>query len=161
RLTRLCVGSVLFISTALASHAQTQSPGPAPTSAVPSSPVHVTAPAPALGPGPLSDALALYRKGDLDSAIQKYREILQVEPKSSGAYAGLTRVYLKRKDVQEASDTISQAVQLADDPTVHVALGEVYFRQGKIHDAEVEWAKVVNSGRQDARAYFGLARVRW
>jgi hypothetical protein len=44
---------------------------------------------------------------------------------------------------------------------VRVALGELYFRQGKIHDAEAEWVKVINSGRQDARAYFGIARVRW
>ena len=40
-------------------------------------------------------------------------------------------------------------------------LGELYFRQGKIHDAEAEWVKVINSGRQDARAYLGIARVRW
>jgi aspartyl protease len=44
---------------------------------------------------------------------------------------------------------------------VHVALGELYFRLGRIGDAEAEWVKVVNSGRQDAHAYLGLARVRW
>jgi predicted aspartyl protease/Flp pilus assembly protein TadD len=161
RLTPLSVGSVVFISFALTSHAQSQSQGPAPTPVASSGSAHVIAPAPALGPGPLSDAMALYRKGDFDSAIQKYRDVLQSDPKAAGAYAGLTRVYLKRKDVQEASDTISKALRVADDPTLHVALGEVYFRQGKIHDAEVEWAKVINSGRPDARAYLGLARVRW
>jgi hypothetical protein len=29
----------------------------------------------------------------------------------------------------------------------------VYFRQGKIHEAEEEWIKIVNAGRQDSRAY--------
>ena len=103
----------------------------------------------------------MYRKGDFDTAIRKYQQILQENPPSPDAYAGLIRTYLKKKDVQQAYDTATQALQVADSTPIHVALGEVYFRQGKIHDAEVEWAKVVNSGRQDARAYLGLARVRW
>ena len=81
RLTPLSVGSVVFISFALTSHAQSQSQGPAPTPVASSGSAHVIAPAPALGPGPLSDAMALYRKGDFDSAIQKYRDVLQSDPK--------------------------------------------------------------------------------
>src|SRR5262249_43536128 len=45
-------------------------------------------------------------------------------------------------------------------PGVHVALGEVYFRQGKISEAEKEWLDVANSGSRDAHVYIGLARVR-
>jgi len=40
-----------------------------------------------------------------------------------------------------------------------VALGEVLFRQGKIHEAEDVWAGVINEGHREARAYLGLARV--
>ena len=112
-------------------------------------------------PAPLTDALELYRKGDFDGAIQKYQQVLELNPKSTEAYAGLTRVYLKAKDVQQASDTIPKALQVNDVPELHVALGEVYFRQGKISPAEHKWVQVLNSGRADARAYLGLARVRW
>jgi tetratricopeptide (TPR) repeat protein len=112
-------------------------------------------------PSPLGEALTLYRKGDFDGSIRDYQQVLLENPSSAEAYAGLTRVYLKKKDVQQASDTIHKALQVADTPAVHVALGEVYFRQGKISDAEVEWVKVINSGYADARAYLGLARVRW
>jgi len=112
-------------------------------------------------PSPLTDALALYRKGSFDEAITKYQGVLHDKPNSPDAYAGLIRTYLKKKDVQQAADIANQAIQVADATPVHVALGELYFRQGKIHDAEAEWVKVINSGRQDARAYLGLARVRW
>lgn len=123
----------------------------------------VSSPRPAHSPplGPLDAAFTLYRRGDFDGAIHDYHQILQQNPASPEAYAGLTRVYLKKRDIAQASATVHQALQAADGPEVHVALGEVYFRQGKISDAELEWAKVINAGHSDARAYLGLARVRW
>src|SRR5580692_7165942 len=42
----------------------------------------------------LIEARDYYRKGDLDRSIEKYRQVLQMMPNSSDAYAGLTRVYL-------------------------------------------------------------------
>jgi predicted aspartyl protease len=109
----------------------------------------------------LSEAQGFYRKGDFEEAIQKYEQVLHEWPNSSDAYAGLTRVYLKKKDVTRADATVTAGLRIADSPTLHVALGEVYFRQGKISEAEDQWIKVINSGHEDARAYLGLARVRW
>ena len=43
---------------------------------------------------------------------------------------------------------------------MQLAPAEVWFRQGKIAEAEKEWVEVVNSGYPEARAYLGLARVR-
>ena len=87
--------------------------------------------------------------------------MLQERPKSPDAYAGLTRVYLKKKDVAKANETITKALEVANSPVVRVALGEVYFRQGKIPEAEREWVNVINAGYPNAWAYMGLARVRW
>ena len=109
---------------------------------------------------PLTEALALYRKGNLTGAIEKYQQVLQSDPKSPEAYAGLTRVYLKQRNVDLASETATKGLALTNSPRVRVALGEVDFRQGKIHEAEQEWVDVIKSGDQDARAYLGLARVR-
>ena len=117
----------------------------------------VASPAP---PNPLGEAKALFRKGDFDGAIQKYQQILQENPTSPDAYAGLTRVYLKKKDVKQAHETATKGLGTADASVLRVAVGEVYFRQGEIHKAESEWVNVINSGHPDARAYFGLARVR-
>lgn len=110
---------------------------------------------------PLADALTLYRKGDLDGAVQKYKQTLLDDPKSPDAYAGLIRTYLKMKDVERASQAATKALEVADSPPVRVAVGEVYFRQGRIGDAETEFRNVLKSGQPDPRAYLGLARVYW
>jgi tetratricopeptide (TPR) repeat protein len=108
---------------------------------------------------PLNDASRLFQQGQFDAAIQKYQQIIANNPKSSAAYAGLTRVYLKQENVRLADENITKGVQVADGPFVRVALGEVYFREGKISDAEREWVNVINSGHIIARAYLGLARI--
>jgi tetratricopeptide (TPR) repeat protein len=115
--------------------------------------------APDLASDLLAESNHLYRKGEFDTAIQKYNAILQANPKTPEAYAGLARVYLKQKHVEQAYDTISKGLLLADSAPVRVALGEVYFRQGKILEAGREWEKVIDEGHSDARAYWGLARV--
>jgi tetratricopeptide (TPR) repeat protein len=107
---------------------------------------------------PLGDATTLARKGDFDAAIEKFQQLLKERPNSPDAYAGLTRVYLKKKDLVRAFDTVTKGMQVSDAVTLHVALGEVYFRQGKIPEAEQEWVKAINSGHPSARAYLGVAQ---
>ncbi len=108
----------------------------------------------------LSEAQSLYRTGRLDAAIEKYRLMLQVNPRSPEAHAGLARIYLKQGNVNLASETVRDGLTLSDSPELRVALGEIYFRQGKISEAEEEWRKITDSGFSDGRAYLGLARVR-
>jgi len=109
---------------------------------------------------PLGEAMVLYRKGDFDGAIGKYQALLQAKPNSPDAYAGLVRVYLKQKKVAQAAETAERGLAVSDSAPIRVAHAEVLFRQGKIEDAEREWANVINSGHPEARAYLGLARVR-
>ena len=132
----------------------------APAALPPTPAISPSAPASDAPPDPLGEARALARKGDFDAAIKKYQQLLQGKPKSPDAYAGLTRVYLNRKDVTQANETVNKGLQVADSWPVRVALGEVYFRQGKISEAEKEWVDVINSWHRAARAYLGLARVR-
>ena len=143
------------------SPSQSQSPSSAAApSTLQSSPTVEISAEPATAPDPLGDATRLFRKGDFDGAVQKYQQLLQEKPNSPDVYIGLTHVYLQKKDVKRANDTVTKGLQVADSPLVRVALGEVYFRQGRIREAEQEWVNVINSGHQQARAYLGLARVR-
>ena len=109
---------------------------------------------------PLSEARILYRKGDFDGAITKYQEFLKDHPRSPDAFAGIARANLKQKDVDHAAEIVDQGLKVTDAPRLHVARGEVWFRQGKLAEAEKEWVDVVNSGYPEARAYLGLARMR-
>lgn len=106
-----------------------------------------------------AEAQKLYREGHFEEATQKYLQLLQAQPQSPEAYAGLARVYLKQKRVQQAHEIISKGLALADSPTIRVAEGEVLFREGKLPEAESEWLAVINSGHEYARAHLGLARV--
>ncbi len=106
-----------------------------------------------------AEALSFYREGHFDEAAQKYQQLLQTQPISPEAYAGLTRAYLKLKRVREAHETIVKGLSVTDSASAHVALGEVLFREGKISEAEREWMGVTNSGHADARVHLGLARV--
>lgn len=127
-------------------------------SAVPAATSPTAAPAPASNP--LGEAHALYRKGDFDGAISIYKDILKDHPKNPDAWAGLVRIYLKQRNVDLAAQTADQGIAQGNAPRVRVARAEVWFRQGRISDAEGEWVAVVNSGLPEPRAFLGLARVR-
>jgi len=108
----------------------------------------------------LAKAAQFYRTGKLDEAAREYNGLIQAEPASALAYAGLVRVYLKQKKPAEAYTAAGKAIELA--PTLdgsRVAMGEVYFRQGKMADAETQFATLVRQGTKEARAYLGLSRI--
>ena len=126
---------------------------------------HSAEPPPAAPPvpaalSPLGDARALYGKGAFEPAIEKYQEFIKDHPNSPDGFAGLVRTYLKLKNVEEALKTADQGIAQANHPRTRVARAEVWFRQGKIAEAEKEWVDVVNSGYPEARAYLGLSRER-
>lgn len=108
----------------------------------------------------ISEALQRYRTGQFDEAIEKYRSVLQQDPKSGDAYAGVSRCLLKQQKIPEALETAKKGVAEApDSPSAHTALGEVLFRQGDLHEADVEWVKAANAPHPDARALLGIARL--
>jgi tetratricopeptide (TPR) repeat protein len=111
--------------------------------------------------GPLAGAQMLYRTGRFDEAIAAYEAILpRGGANAAAAYAGLARVYLKEKRPAEAYDAAMKGVALTPGraPAV-VALGEVYFRQGKLAEAEQMFLKPLLACNLDARAYLGLTRL--
>jgi tetratricopeptide (TPR) repeat protein len=111
--------------------------------------------------GPMAAAVKLYRTGKFDEAIAAYNAIIPAGgPEAAAAYAGLARVYLQRKDPADAYTAAMKAVALTPDraPAI-VALGEVYFRQGRIPEAEADFLKPLQACNLDARAYLGLNRI--
>ncbi|HLV87692.1 MAG TPA: aspartyl protease family protein [Candidatus Sulfotelmatobacter sp.] len=126
------------------------------------------APAPADPAAILSDARSLYQKGQFDSAIARYNEVLKADPASGDAYAGIVRSYLKQDKVQQADDTLQKALQVSPAyPDVKTAEGELLFRQGEIPEAGKLFVEVIAAppdpaqpnAKPNARAYLGAARV--
>src|SRR6202046_323791 len=110
---------------------------------------------------PLAEALHLYRTGKFDDAVAAYNAII-----SSGgsdvvlAYTGLARVYLKQNKPHDAFDAASKAVALTPGKTPAItAMGEVYFRQGKMVQAEKSFLTPLQVCDVDPRSYLGLAKI--
>jgi tetratricopeptide (TPR) repeat protein len=117
---------------------------------------------PPLSP-PLANALVLYRTGKFEEAIAVYNSVVPLGgSEAAAAYAGLARVYLKQDKVAEAYAAATKAAALTPDraPAI-VALGEVYFRQGRLGDSEELFLKPLWKCNLDARAYLGLTYLYW
>jgi len=111
-------------------------------------------------PDVLKAALGDFHEGKFDAAIEKYQAVLQRDAASDAAYAGLARTYLKQDKVQEAFDTATKGVtSVPASLPAHTALGEVYFRQARMPEAEKEFLVGVNAAQPDARACLGLSRL--
>ena len=124
---------LFVVATLLSSFAQVSTPEPVKIAAQPPA-------ANVLSPG-AAEPLALYQIGKFEAAAKKYRQVLATDTKNPEAYVGLTRSLLKNKNADEARSAIDKAIQNADSPAVHVALGEVEFREGSITGAEREWGQ--------------------
>lgn len=126
-------------------------------------PPNAAAASAAISPPPLAEflkkGLEAYRSGRFDAAIENYQAALHQDAKSSEAYAGLARTYLKEENIASALETANKGVAEAEAPSTHTALGEVYFRQAKMVESEKEFIKAINVQQPDARAYLGLARL--
>jgi len=108
----------------------------------------------------LSEALRLSRTGRFDDAIATYQSVLQQDPKSGEAYAGISRCLLKQEKIADAVDAANKGVAEAPlSSAAHSALGDVLFRKGEIHEADVEWVKAANAPQHDARAFLGISRM--
>jgi tetratricopeptide (TPR) repeat protein/predicted aspartyl protease len=109
----------------------------------------------------LAHARDLYWSGDFAKAIAEYQAIVAAGgTEAAEAYVGLTRVYLTQKIPAEAYVAAQKAVQTdAHLDEAHVALAEVYFRQGRIADSEPEFQVPLRNHVASARACYGLSRI--
>jgi tetratricopeptide (TPR) repeat protein len=111
----------------------------------------------------ITEALHLYRTGKFDDSAAAYNAIISSAsggPDLVLAYTGLARVYLKQEKTSDAFAAASKAVALTPGKTPAItALGEVYFRQGKLQQAEDSFLNPQKVCDIDARSYLGLSRI--
>jgi predicted aspartyl protease len=130
-----------------------------PQNAKPSA-VNATSAAPVEEPASVSKAMHLYRDGKYEEARTEYNRVIQNGFNAPTAYAGLARLELKQNRLAEAANAANKGMELGPKlAATHIALGEVYFRQGKIEEAGEEFRRLVQANTSDARAYYGMSRV--
>jgi len=84
----------------------------------------------------------LLGKGDVDAAVQQYRQALVFDPKNVGLLLNLAALYLRQSEFSEALDPLEHARRIApDSPDVFKLMGWAYYGAGKTADAIDAWTQ--------------------
>jgi tetratricopeptide (TPR) repeat protein len=86
----------------------------------------------------------LEMRGNLDSAVDQYRQALVFAPDNVGLLLNLARLYLRESQFTAALDPLEHARELAPDSGEQAAaiatlMGWAYYRSNKIEEAIKEW----------------------
>lgn len=89
----------------------------------------------------------------LDEAKNLITKALEIEPGNPAYLDSLAWVYYHQDQLDQAVEQMQQAlVKLADDPTMHSHLGDIYAKQGKFKEAIKEWELAQNGYKTAAPA---------
>lgn len=86
--------------------------------------------------------LDLMAEGQLEQAVERYREALHSDPTFTEAMHGLARALQDLQRYDEAIDIAQKIAELdPDDVLAHTSLSVLYQKKGMIPEAEAEGAK--------------------
>lgn len=111
-------------------------------------------------------AQALVEKGDLNGAIDEFREVVQREPDSADAHSDLARALYQKALLRKGDETSLDAALTECRRTVelepgnggfHDNLGLVLYQRRSFGEAVVEFLRAVDLDQNDATAHCGLA----
>lgn len=83
------------------------------------------------------EGFGLFARGEVDSAVERYREALEVDPTLAIAWNGLSMALAKRGDLDAAIEAAEKLVELEpDEPLSHTNLSRILQQKGLIPEAE-------------------------
>lgn len=101
----------------------------------------------------------LLAKGDIDTAIDQYRQALTFAPENTGLLLNLAVLYLRKSLFTTALDPLERARRIApDSPDVAKLMGWAYYGANKLDLAVEEW-KRADRLRPDPEVKFALAKA--
>ena len=106
-----------------------------------------------------SEARSEEQGGDLNAAIEKYKAILELDPKLTAAYNNLGRLYLRQARYSEAIEALKHALQLDEKlAPAHALMGMSLYEIENYSAAERESREAVRLDPRDQNAKLYLAR---
>ncbi len=86
----------------------------------------------------------LVNQGQFDQAEKKFIEAITWDHKNVAAYKGLADLYLKKKEYQQAKETLEYTLKItATDPEVYWELATVLWEQGQLDKAAAKFSKAL------------------
>jgi tetratricopeptide (TPR) repeat protein len=109
---------------------------------------------------PLVSARALLKKSKFADAATAYKALVEKDPSSAEAQAGLVRSLLRSRQVDEADLAGKRALAVVPGSAlVQAAVGDVAFRKGAFAEAEAAYRAAMRADANSARAWFGIGRI--
>lgn len=115
------------------------------------------------GDGGLADAIAaadeMLEAGEIEDAAQTYAAILEEDPKSAAAFAGLGRAHVAAGNIDEAEATLNGApAEIADAPELEAVRAQIELaRQAESAGPLAELRAAVDANPDDHQSRFDLA----
>lgn len=108
----------------------------------------------------LSSAKALLDKGKLAEAAAAFKALVDKEPASAEAQAGLMRSLMRARKFDDALAAGTKAVAAAPSSAlVHATFGDVNFRAGQLSEAEQEYRAALSRDANSARGIYGMGKL--
>jgi tetratricopeptide (TPR) repeat protein len=104
-------------------------------------------------------ALRLEKEGDLDGAIDEYRQSVKGDPAFPEAEGNLGLAYMKKGMRDEAAPALTMALEKINDPRYHKALGKIFSDRKFIPMALYHYKEALKSLPGDASIHIGLAEI--
>lgn len=103
-----------------------------------------------------------YSEGDFDKALELYREALEENPDSPAIRFNLGDAQFKKEELEDATDSFSQALQ-TEDPGIksraQYNLGNSLYRQGKLQESLSAYREALKAAPGDRDAKHNLEFV--
>ena len=111
----------------------------------------------------LTRGIDLYTNNDYAGAIKEFRRTIGLSPFSDNAakaYGYMAQGYLMDDNTDAAIKTYTEAIRAypARD-TFRISLGDIYYKQGLLPEAEAEYAAAVKLNPESANSRYGLGQV--
>jgi len=111
----------------------------------------------------LSRGIDLYTNQDYAGAVKEFRRAIGISPSSanaSKAYDFMARGYLMDGNPDAAIKTYKEAIKTypARD-TFRVSLGDIYYKQGLLPEAEAEYTAAVKLNSGSTESHYGLGQI--
>jgi tetratricopeptide (TPR) repeat protein len=100
---------------------------------------------------------AFGQKGQMEKAIEQYRDALEIKPDDAEIHSNLGSAFVKTGKLEEAIEQYRNALEIApDDAEARNNLGFALFKKGELEDAIVQYRKAVEIAPDDAEARSNL-----
>lgn len=107
-----------------------------------------------------AEARAARQQGDVQTAIQKYRQIVRLAPHLAAAYNNLGMLYFNEHDYDRAVEVLKHGLELDPQmPSAAAMLGMSYYSLGQEDKAAPYLEKALHVNPADDQAEMVLARV--